>query len=138
MSPTCVTHRTVIYDGSGAVAGNVVLDFASVRPFEVQATFVVLDEDRPCTRVWRLDRGLLVEGLERRAGLMDVVVEPDGDRLSVTLSGRGDDGGEESGTLWLTREHVERFVRHTLQLVPIGEERMDFDAELAEWLDGAQ
>jgi hypothetical protein len=65
MSPTCVTHRTVVYDGSDAVVGNVVLDFASVRPFE--ATFVLL-ADRPYTRVWLLDRGLLVEGLERRAG----------------------------------------------------------------------
>lgn len=87
--------------------------------------------------IWHFARELLVAGLTRPAGYGDVTVHPgcpmlDADIGIVLTSPDG------QCLVEIPRYDVQRFLHRTDAAVPLGFEVMDFDAELAAFLDGAR
>nr|WP_052372150.1 SsgA family sporulation/cell division regulator [Amycolatopsis taiwanensis] len=76
---------------------------------------------------WNFARDLLYDGLRSSAGLGDVRVYPDIDLLVIEL-----DSPDGHAVVEMERVQAENFLVETTEAVPIGEERIDIDAFLAE------
>lgn len=76
---------------------------------------------------WSFARDLVYDGLRGPSGLGDVRVRPDSDVLIIELESL--DG---YAMVEMDRGQAERFLGRTVEAVPIGDERIDLDAFLAE------
>ncbi len=122
------------YDGDLPFRWDMRITYATVDPFAVTFTFLTSSEHIR----WGCARALLAAGLTRPAGTGDVKVRPwDGpDRWLTEITMRGPAGQ----VVFLAPTGVlDRFVEHTLRLVPRGAEHrhLDVDAAIAACLAGA-
>ncbi|HKS45894.1 MAG TPA: SsgA family sporulation/cell division regulator [Amycolatopsis sp.] len=79
---------------------------------------------------WSFGRDLVINGLIEPAGLGDVRVHPDlaeSDLLMIEL-----ESPHGYAVVEMAREDAERFVTATLEAVPLGAEKVDVDAFIAE------
>lgn len=124
--------RFVEADGDAQSAYRAELIYDPTRPYTVKLSMTETPGAAPV--VWIFARDLLAEGLERPAGLGDLIVWPDGERVMIKLFGQDRDTGEFN---WQTGAMARRSVRHFLvksyDLVPVGVEpkHLDIDAALA-------
>lgn len=93
-------------------------------PYAVTLSFSA-EADRWVT--WNFARDLLHDGLRGSAGLGDVRVHPDTDLLVIEL-----ESPDGYAVVEMERMQAESFLIDTTEAVPIGEERIDIDAFLAE------
>lgn len=93
-------------------------------PYAVTLSFST-EGDRWVT--WNFARDLLYDGLRGSAGLGDVRVHPDTDLLVIEL-----ESPDGYAVVEMERMQAESFLIDTTEAVPIGEERIDIDAFIAE------
>jgi hypothetical protein len=88
--------------------------------------------------VWAFDRELLARGQREAAGLGDVRIWPEGNRLRVMLSSDGASSDDDWLLLSVDAEQVRAFLRATYRLVPAGREdaHLDVDLMIGRLLDG--
>ena len=102
-------------------------DYDSADPYAVRLVF-----RGPSSSVdWLVSRNLLLNGLAGPTGDGDVRCWPDRDRsgrASVAMEFRSPGGRLVTR---VQRAELERFLCRTLEVVPLGEERIDVDALLA-------
>jgi hypothetical protein len=96
--------------------------YTASEPFAVTLRFTSV-KGRP---EWWISRDLLLEGLRYGSGTGDVLIRPWDDGIDITLR-------SPSGIATLTFDTYELLdaLRATEALVPLGQERFDFDAEIA-------
>ncbi|MDX3533899.1 SsgA family sporulation/cell division regulator [Streptomyces sp. MB09-01] len=103
-------------------------------PYVVQATF--LDGPTALAR-WHFDRQMLAEGLQRPVGEGDVTFGPHraagADELRVALRRPGVEG-EESAVLFVEAPALTGFLEQTYAVIGAGEEFLDVDKLLDEFL----
>lgn len=115
-------------DGTATVS----LAYDPADPYAVTMTIYGYDVEIE----WRFARELLAAGLVRPAGYGDVTVWPgNGYDVEIGIVLTSPDG---QCLVELPRVKVTRFLHRTDDVVPFGEESMDFDAELAAFLDGVR
>lgn len=129
-SPICVSMQVQYLDRHGRT-GQLDMELR-YDPGQPLAVLAEIRERGQEPIVWRFGRELLAQGLDEPAGLADVRIWPDRDRVRIRLT------GEECSILMTApRVRVEAFVRATQRRVPLGRERVDVDAFLDELLRGA-
>ncbi|WP_175410528.1 SsgA family sporulation/cell division regulator [Streptomyces sp. TRM64462] len=93
------------------------LTYDEADPYAVRVAFT---DGEHVYAEWRLDRGMLREGLRHEVGEGDVRVWPGWPGVHIELCGEADfTVGEQS---------LGRFLDRTYEVVPEGEERVDVDA----------
>ncbi|MFJ8350067.1 SsgA family sporulation/cell division regulator [Streptomyces sp. NPDC094153] len=115
------------------------LDYDAEDPFAV--TIVFAHDGRVLAR-WKVDRGMLEEGLGKPVGVGDVRFRPVSDGLSEELCMEffGDahtDGERQHATVFVWAAAVGAFLRDTYAVVAPGEEDARVDNFLAEVLTGS-
>ncbi|WP_404953485.1 SsgA family sporulation/cell division regulator [Streptomyces sp. 147326] len=121
-----------------AVSGSVPLtarfSYDAEDPYVVQATF--LDGPTVLAR-WHFDRQMLAEGLHRPVGEGDVTFSPhtaDGaEEFRVALRGRSAEM-QEDAVLLMEARALTRFLEQTYAVIGAGEEFLDLDRLLDEFL----
>ncbi|MEU9144993.1 SsgA family sporulation/cell division regulator [Streptomyces sp. NPDC048349] len=103
-------------------------------PYVVRATFF----DGPTTLArWDFDRQMLAEGLLRPVGEGEVTFSPHraagAEELRVALRGPGADG-EENAVLFVEARALTGFLEQTYAVIGVGEEFLDLDKLLEEFL----
>lgn len=96
-------------------------------PYAVEVTLF----DGTQSVVWVFGRELLERGLSEPAGLADVRVWPDGERLMVRL-----ESPDGCASFSADAATIRGFLAETYQVVPLGAEAVDFSG-LGRLLDGA-
>ncbi|GAA4909557.1 SsgA family sporulation/cell division regulator [Streptomyces coeruleoprunus] len=95
---------------------------ASADPYAVTVAFT---DGTFVYAEWRLDRGMLRDGMRRPVGEGDVRVRPG---VHIELCGQAD--------FTVAEDSLQRFLERTYEMVPEGEERVDMDALVARLLAG--
>ncbi|MFZ3467858.1 SsgA family sporulation/cell division regulator [Streptomyces sp. 4.24] len=104
-------------------------------PYVVQAVFF----DGPTVLArWHFDRQMLAEGLRTPVGEGDVAFSPHraaggDDELRVALRGPSTDG-ERNAVLFVEARALEGFLEQTYAITDVGEESLDLDRLLEEFL----
>ncbi|MEV7443919.1 SsgA family sporulation/cell division regulator [Streptomyces sp. NPDC091204] len=103
-------------------------------PYVVQAAFF----DGPTTLArWHFDRQMLAEGLHHPVGEGDVAFSPhtaaDGDELRVSLRRDGAQG-QGNAVLFVEARALTGFLEQTYDVIGAGEESLDLDTLLDEFL----
>ncbi|MFD4867064.1 SsgA family sporulation/cell division regulator [Streptomyces sp. NPDC058412] len=105
-------------------------------PYVVQATFF---DGRTTLARWHFDRQMLAEGLHRPVGEGDVRFGPHteagGDELRVALRGPGVEM-QGHAVLFLEARAIARFLEQSYAVTGAGEEYLDLDKLLDEFLAG--
>ncbi|MGB9378420.1 MAG: SsgA family sporulation/cell division regulator [Mycobacteriales bacterium] len=109
------------------------LEYETSDPYAVQVTFHTGSSADECAVVWTFARQLIIDGLDRPAGLGDVRVWPvpdDGGSCASVALALCSPSGE--ALFEIPREALQGFLRRTFDEVPIGFEdrHVDMDAEL--------
>ncbi|MEU6005340.1 SsgA family sporulation/cell division regulator [Streptomyces sp. NPDC047453] len=115
------------------------LGYDADDPFAV--TVVFAHDGRVLAR-WKVDRGMLGEGLTKPVGVGDVRFRPvaGGASEELCMEFYGDahaDGGRQHATVFLWASAVAAFLRETHAVVAPGEEETGIDDFLAEVLAGS-
>ncbi|MEU6315046.1 SsgA family sporulation/cell division regulator [Streptomyces sp. NPDC047014] len=110
--------------------------YAVDNPFAVEASFF---DGIDVLASWQFDRQMLTEGLHRTVGEGDVVFGPEpesgADELRVVLR-NGRDGQAGLAVLSVDARAVRMFLHRTYALVAAGQEFLDLDRSLLEFLAG--
>ncbi|MFJ6783355.1 SsgA family sporulation/cell division regulator [Streptomyces yangpuensis] len=110
------------------------LSYAADQPYTVRADFF----DGPAVLAsWQFDREMLVEGLSRPVGEGDVTLRPHreagGDEVRIALRSHAD-GLEGQAVLFVDVGALTGFLDRTYEVVGEGEEFLDLDTLLQEFL----
>lgn len=124
--------RLILPDGT-VLPVSACLEYETTDPYAVQVTFHTGGNDDDCSVVWTFARQLIVDGLDRPAGLGDVRVWPMPDAgcpvpaIALALCSPSGEALFE-----VPREVLSTFLRRTFDEVPAGFEdrHVDMDAEL--------
>lgn len=127
--------RLVVPDGS-ALPVVASLQYDTTDPFAVHVTFHTGGPGEDTHVVWTFSRQLIVDGLDRPAGMGDVRVWPSADDggASIALSLCSPSG---EALFQVPRNALASFLSRTFAEVPIGAEgrHIDLDAEVATLLE---
>ncbi|MFG2991843.1 SsgA family sporulation/cell division regulator [Streptomyces sp. NPDC048257] len=120
--------------GEGAVPLLARFSYSADNPYAVQADFF----DRLALLAsWQFDRQMLTEGVRRQVGEGDVTFRPHrgsgGDEVRIGLRNHGD-GREGHAVLFADAGALKGFLDRTYAVVGEGEESLDLDKLLEEFL----
>lgn len=128
--------RLVLPDGT-VLPVSASLEYETSDPYAVQVTFHTGGAGDDCAVVWTFARQLIIDGLDRPAGLGDVRVWPVPERndssKAVALALCSPSG---EALFEVPREALSSFLSRTYAEVPLGVEHrfVDMDAELTDLL----
>ncbi|MFE5488924.1 SsgA family sporulation/cell division regulator [Streptomyces virginiae] len=110
------------------------LSYSAGDPYAVRADFF---DGLTVLASWQFDRQMLAEGRHRLVGEGDVAFRPERgsgrDEVRIDLRNHGD-GREERAVLLMDSRALKGFLRRTYALVGEGEEFLDLDRLLEEFL----
>lgn len=115
------------------------LTYAPADPFAVTALF---GHDGRILAQWRLDRGMLFDGLRQPVGVGDVRLRPvsQGAWQEVCMELLGDtrpDGSRQHALVFWWAPALENFLRRTHEVVAPGREQIRLDGFLTDLLAGS-
>ena len=128
--------RLILPDGT-VLPVSASLEYETSDPYAVQVTFHTGGADDECAVVWTFARQLIIDGLDRPAGLGDVRVWPvPDDRHCATSIALALCSPSGEALFEVPRDALSAFLCRTYDEVPIGFEdrHVDMDAELKELL----
>ncbi len=122
--------RLILSDGT-VLPVSASLDYDTAEPYAIQVTFHTGGAGADCAVVWTFARQLIIDGLDRPAGLGDVRVWPvpdedGGPAIALALSSPSGEALFE-----LPRAALSDFLARTFVEVPVGSEERHVDMDAA-------